>query len=133
MKELRFGGRPVSGPAETRSGGLWSTFRRLSIERPASCVGISKAVLLLTDGRIGPSLDSRVRAGMRIERFDLAGEWLTVLTGVSEDIRAFAQATGMSIQDAAPEAFRHLAPGRLYDMAFGPRERRRPRPSGSAV
>jgi hypothetical protein len=103
---------------------LWLTFRHLSLDRPASCVGISKAVLLLTDGRIGPSLDSRVRAGLGIERVTSASEWVEVLVGVSQDLRAFERANGLSLREAVPEAFRHLGEGRLCDMAFGPRERR---------
>jgi hypothetical protein len=102
---------------------LWSTFRHLSIERPASCVGITKAVLLLTDGRIGPSLDSRVRAGLHIPRIDSAREWVTVLTEISQDIRAFERANNTSLREAVPETFSHLGPGRLCDMVYGPRER----------
>ncbi|MFN2228667.1 MAG: hypothetical protein ACK2VA_02760 [Anaerolineae bacterium] len=104
---------------------LWLLFRRLSLDRPASCVGISKAVLLLTDGRIGPSLDSRVRAGLEIEHVTSAAEWVEVLVGVSLDIRAFERTNGISLREAVPQAFRHLGEGRLCDMAFGPRERRR--------
>ncbi len=40
---------------------LWDLFSGLTTTNAASCVGISKAVLLLADGRIGPALDSQVR------------------------------------------------------------------------
>lgn len=112
------------GPAGVEAlRGLWSTFRHLSLERPASCVGVSKAVLLLTDGRIGPSLDSRVRAGMGIDRVDLGSEWVTVLGEVSRDLLAFERKNGIALRDAVPEEFRHLEDGRLCDMIFGPRGR----------
>jgi len=113
------------GPAqEGAMRGLWRVFRHLSLERPASCVGISKAVLLLTDGRIGPSLDSRVRAGLRIERVDSAREWIALLLEVSQDLRAFEQRNRTSLREVVPQEFSHLEEGRLCDMVFGPRERR---------
>lgn len=45
---------------------LWGIFRHLSYEGAAhgglaGAVGVSKAVLLLSDGRVGPAFDSRVR------------------------------------------------------------------------
>jgi hypothetical protein len=114
----------IGPPQEEAIRGLWTVFRHLSLERPASCVGISKAVLLLTDGRIGPSLDSRVRAGLRIEHVGSSREWIAVLVEVSQDLRAFEQRTGTSLREAVPQEFRHLEEGRLCDMVFGPRERR---------
>jgi hypothetical protein len=115
--------RNMGSPEEQAVRGLWSVFRHLAVERPASCVGISKAVLLLTDGRIGPSLDSRVRAGLRIERVDRAADWIAVLVEVSQDILAYEQRHGTSLHESVPEAFGHLEEGRLCDMVFGPRER----------
>src|SRR4051812_21746062 len=41
--------------------GLWSTFLRLPQAGTATCVGITKAVLLVSGGRIGPAFDSTVR------------------------------------------------------------------------
>lgn len=40
---------------------LWDVFSRLTITKFASCVGITKSVLLVTDGRIGPAFDRQVR------------------------------------------------------------------------
>src|SRR5437773_1182620 len=47
---------------------LWSTFGRLTIDgaEPPKAVGITKAVILATDGRIGPALDTNVRESIRI-------------------------------------------------------------------
>lgn len=47
---------------------LWTIFSRLPTSGAASCVGISKAVLLLTDGRIGPAFDSQVRSKLGVGR-----------------------------------------------------------------
>ena len=40
---------------------LWATFSQLPQRGTASCVGITKAIMLLTNGRIGPAFDSIVR------------------------------------------------------------------------
>jgi hypothetical protein len=40
---------------------LWDTFLKLPHRGSASCVGITKAILLLSNGRIGPAFDSTVR------------------------------------------------------------------------
>jgi hypothetical protein len=47
---------------------LWANFARLPLSGGPSCVGITKAVLLLTEGRIGPALDSRVRVKLGVAR-----------------------------------------------------------------
>ncbi len=99
---------------------LWKNFSLLSIAGVASCVGISKAVLLLTDGKIGPALDSRVRHALGVRPPTTAREWLTILEDVAKDIAAFEASHG-PLMNAVPSRFAHLAYGRLYDMALGPR------------
>jgi hypothetical protein len=99
--------------------GLWDLFSGLTTTESASCVGISKAVLLLTDGRIGPALDSQVRTWLGINRPTTAAAWVGVLEGVGEDIAEFEARNG-PLRDVVPPRFAHLASGRLYDMAFGP-------------
>jgi hypothetical protein len=99
---------------------LWTTFSRLSTSDEPSCVGISKATLLLTDGRIGPAFDSRVRSALGVPRPGTSREWLRVLEDVADDIAAFETSYG-SLTKAVPARFAHLAHGRLYDMALGPR------------
>jgi hypothetical protein len=110
-------------PATERAAlvGLWSVFLRLPQEKFASCVGISKAVMLLSDGRIGPAFDSTVKKKLGIPPPSSPDEWIRALSDVSSDIRAFEAKHGVTLRDVAPERFKHLAYGRLYDMAFGPR------------
>jgi hypothetical protein len=55
---------------------LWTIFSRLPTSGVASCVGISKAILLLTDGRIGPAFDSQVRMELGVARPVTCSEWL---------------------------------------------------------
>jgi hypothetical protein len=47
---------------------LWTVFSGLRQVGTASCVAITKAVLLLSDGRIGPAFDSKVRDKLEIPR-----------------------------------------------------------------
>jgi hypothetical protein len=108
--------------AERAFGQLWETFANLAIERPASEVGITKAVLLLTYGRIGPALDSQVRDSIGVRRIRSYQEWLDVLDAVTDDIAAFEANEG-PLHLAVPARFSHLEYGRLYDMAMGPGNR----------
>ena len=98
---------------------LWRVFADLTTTGSASCVGISKAVLLLTDGHIGPALDSFVRARLGVDKPANATGWLQILDAASADLLAYEALHG-PLADAAPPAYRHLASGRLYDMVFGP-------------
>ena len=100
---------------------LWLIFRQLPQVGEASEVGISKAVMLITHGRIGPALDSRVRKALKIRsRPENADAWLAVLDFVADDIRAFENRHG-PLHTQVPSGFTEYEYGRLYDMALGPR------------
>jgi hypothetical protein len=99
---------------------LWGNFTRLTATGEASCVGITKAILLVTDGRIGPAFDSTVRARLRLERPQNSTDWIGSLDLIADDLAAFESRHGL-LAEAVPNRFRHLAVGRLYDMALGPR------------
>jgi hypothetical protein len=99
---------------------LWTIFSRLPTSGAASCVGITKAILLLTDGRIGPAFDSQVRNKLGVGRPATCREWLQTLQDVGEDIAVFESSHGR-LTKAVPARFAQLAYGRLYDMALGPR------------
>jgi hypothetical protein len=101
---------------------LWSIFRRLPRSHHASCVGISKAILLLTNGRIGPAFDSNVRDRLSIDQINSPSDWIFVLDQIGSDVRSFEQRWGVSLSEAVPPRFRHVEAGRLYDMVLGPRE-----------
>lgn len=101
---------------------LWSIFRQLPISHSSSCVGISKAILLLTNGRIGPAFDSNVRKRLRIDLIKSSRDWIGVLAQIGSDVRSFEQKWGVPLSEAVPPRFRHLEVGRLYDMVLGPRE-----------
>jgi hypothetical protein len=99
---------------------LWTIFSRLPTSGVASCVGISKAILLLTDGRIGPAFDSQVRMELGVARPVTCSEWLQTLEEIGEDIAAFERIHG-AITNVVSPRFAELRYGRLYDMALGPR------------
>jgi hypothetical protein len=99
---------------------LWEVFGALTTHGSASAVGISKAVLLLTDGRIGPALDSRVRTNTGVAAPRDHREWMRVLEEIAEDLASFER-TNAPIPSVVSPRFAHLGVGRLYDMALGPR------------
>lgn len=113
----------LSHSERTALAGLWNIFSSLQQVGTASCVAITKAVLLLSDGRIGPAFDSQVRKKLRIGHLLTPADWITALTEVSDDIQAFEGTHGLSLACAVPPQFSNLAYGRLYDMALGPRSR----------
>jgi hypothetical protein len=102
---------------------LWNIFLNLCYgQAQKGVVVISKAVLLLTEGRVGPAFDSNVRGRLKIIN---AQQWFDSLQKVSEDILAFEAANQCTLQEATPPAFAGLHSGRIYDMALGPREKKR--------
>jgi len=105
---------------------LWAIFEQLSYGASARAglagvVGISKAVLLLSAGRVGPAFDSTVRRNLGIVQIGTPAEWVQALRVVSADISAFERLNNITLQEAAPD-FAHLHAGRIYDMAMGPGE-----------
>lgn len=101
---------------------LWQQVRTRAAGRGvAGCVGITKVVMLLTKGRIGPALDSRVRTELRLPPFDDGAGWLNALMAISEDLRAFESRTHVRIEQLVERQWRPVAVGRAYDMAAGPR------------
>jgi hypothetical protein len=99
---------------------LWDDFSRLTATGSASCVGITKAVMLATDGGFGPALDSQVRGRLSLGKPLSSTEWIRALEGAADDIAAFESRQG-PVASAVSERFGHLRIGRLYDMALGPR------------
>ena len=104
---------------------LWDVFKDLSYsgrsrDGLAGVVGISKAVLLLTEGRVGPAFDSKVRGELGITKIPDAKSWIKNLKRVAEDIAVFEQSNQCTLRSAIPEEYKNLHYGRLYDMIFGP-------------
>ena len=104
---------------------LWNIFEDLSYRGKArnglaGVVGISKAVLLLTDGRVGPAFDSKVRDHLGIENIEDAKQWIGALRQANQDIISFEQNNQTTICECVPPQHSNLIAGRIYDMALGP-------------
>lgn len=100
---------------------LWGVFSALPTIGHAKAVGITKAIKLLTAGRIGPALDSKVREHLGVREPVTAEEWIDVLKLVSQDIRTFESANHCRLEDLVEAEWQPVAVGRAYDMVFGPR------------
>jgi hypothetical protein len=105
---------------------LWDVFEELSYhgqvrQGRAGSVGISKAVMLMTDGRVGPAFDKSVRTALGLGEITHRAQWREALSVVNTDIQEFERATGTRFSEAKPSTFTGLHNGRIYDMALGPR------------
>ncbi len=101
---------------------LWSVFRNLASRDYASCVGISKAIMLLTGGDIGPAFDSNVRTTLGLSRPKNSMEWLECLRAIRDDIKMFEDKHRISIEDLVAQGWAPIKAGRVYDMIAGPRQ-----------
>ena len=72
---------------------IWdSLIGQLCVNREIADIATSKAIHILTTGRIGPALDSNARKVLKILRVYSSEEYLSLLFAVSEDIAAFKKA-----------------------------------------
>jgi hypothetical protein len=104
---------------------LWILFEDLSYSGKCrngltGVVGISKAVLLLTEGRVGPAFDSKVRKKLRTGDILTATRWILNLKRVIQDVARFEESNHCSLKETVPEEYKGFHYGRLYDMIFGP-------------
>ena len=97
---------------------LWNIFLRLPVSGFASCVGITKAVLL---GLVRHLTLKSARSSVWSDQRPV-NDWLLTLQGIGEDIAMFESTHG-PLAKTVPIRFAGLAYGRLYDMALGPRGR----------
>ena len=102
---------------------LWDLFSRsLAGNGETGCVGITKGVMLLTKGRIGPALDSRVRGELGLRQGPKDGpEWLSVLDAIARDLRGFERTNRVKLEELVEPQCGPIAVGRVYDMVAGPR------------
>jgi hypothetical protein len=100
--------------------GVWDAAQCLVTTNDAGIVGISKAVMLLSCGRIGPAFDSTVRKQTGVKAAVTAEQWLAALQLVSRDIAVFELKHGLRIETLLPMGIPQLNVGRVYDMIAGP-------------
>ena len=99
---------------------LWLIFYNLTTREHATCVGITKAVMLLTLGRIGPAFDRVVRGNLKAARPTNSQEWLDCLGAVCSDIKSFESKHRCIVDDLVGEQWMPIHAGRVYDMVAGP-------------
>jgi len=112
---------------------LWKELQQLSFEGKrktkrnglAGVVGISKAALLLTEGAIGPAFDSQVRKKLCVSELTNARQWISAIELAAQDAHRFQVKNNCTLQNAAPDPYRTIKPGRIYDMALGPGRKKR--------
>ena len=103
---------------------LWDIFRALPSSGTANAVGITKAVKLVTMGRIGPALDTVVRRKLRVEEPRSGDEWIATLGAISDDLARFERRHRMPLETLVEARWQPIAVGRAYDMVAGPTARK---------
>ena len=97
---------------------LWRVFEEGLCEGKIKTrvVGISKAILLVTKGRIGPAFDSTVRTVWDV--YD-SKSYLGALRKIADQLAVFESREG-DLEEVAASAEKPAAVGRAVDMVFGP-------------
>lgn len=102
---------------------LWSLLESgICLSKSASEVGISKGIMLLTRGRIGPAFDSSVRETFRFGRITSPDGLLLAYHAVADDLLRFEKLNRLRLEDLLPKGWGSIAVGRIVDMIAGPRE-----------
>ncbi len=106
--------------------GLWRIFEDgLCSKGKATAVGVSKAILLVTKGRIGPAFDSNVKTALNAGYVKDCGTYIKALGEVASQLADFEDREGTTLDDLAKRAGRPADVGRAVDMVLGPREQRK--------
>ena len=122
LSDFELAGTPVIGDSHARSlGNLRNIFKHLCYkdspdEGKAGIVGISKATMMLTDGRIGPVFDSIVREKLKTGDIPDAESWIAALEAVGEDIHRFEVDNGCSLRECIPAHLSEFHTGMIYDI-----------------
>lgn len=99
---------------------LWEVFRALPTVGVAKAVGITKAIKLVTLGRVGPAFDSVARDNMGVDEPATGDEWVDALRAIAKDLAAFERRHQISLESLVEERWAPIAVGRAYDMVVGP-------------
>jgi hypothetical protein len=117
--------RSFQTPDETLTGAvysMWHVFEDgLCVQGQPTEVGVTKAILLVTNGRLGPAFDSNVKMKLNARYVTGPRTYLNALATVAGELAAFEAREQRSIEDLAAEAGRPAEVGRVVDMVLGPR------------
>jgi hypothetical protein len=104
--------------------GLWRIFEDgLCSKGKATEVVVSKAILLVTKGRIGPAFDSNVKTALNAWYVKDCGTYIKALGEIASQLAGFEDREGTTLDDLAKQAGRPADVGRALDMVLGPRGR----------
>ena len=104
--------------------GLWRIFEGgLCLKGKATEVGVSKAILLVTKGRIGPAFDSNVKARLNALYVRDCKTYMKALGEIASELAAFEARELTTLDGLAQQAGRPADVGRAVDMVLGPRRR----------
>ena len=101
---------------------LWEIFKSgLCGRGNATEVGITKAILLVTKGKIGPAFDSNVQ--MELNAWHVVGwkPYYDALAVIADDLVVFEARESAKVEELATRAGRPAEVGRVMDMVLGPR------------
>jgi len=102
---------------------LWRIFEDgLCLKGNATEVGVTKAILLVTKGRIGPAFDSSVKAALNVYVRDCK-TYIKVLGEIASELAGFEARELTTLDGLAEQAGRPADVGRAVDMVLGPRQR----------
>lgn len=101
---------------------MWQVFEDgLYVEGKASGVGVTKAILLVTKGRLGSAFACNVKAKLNAHYVTCPKTYLKAVVAVASELAAFEGREQRTIEDLAVEAGRPAEVGRVVDMVLGPR------------
>ena len=131
VEALGFGGiRTLATPTPVQKSAiqaLWGILQEgLAAPRRASDVGVTKAMMLLTHGRLGPALDSNVRSALGLGRVETADELLAVYGEIAKAVVGLEHRMGANVVDIVPDWAGPVKIGRAIDMMLGPQAKGQP-------
>jgi hypothetical protein len=101
---------------------LWDVFKRgLCTTGEPGEAGVTKAIMLVTEGRIGPALDSNVKAHLGIHSIPSGSDLVEILRFIATDLYSFEEAHQLNVESLVPEERGPVAVGRAVDMILGPK------------
>ncbi|MFZ0773883.1 MAG: hypothetical protein WAN08_20875 [Candidatus Sulfotelmatobacter sp.] len=103
---------------------LWTVFYDgLCMKGTAGHVAITKAILLITRGRIGPAFDSNVKRALGIRYLPNSESLVSFLSSLAKQLLVFEDQYAVRIESLVPIDRGPVAVGRAVDMLLGPKER----------
>ncbi|MBZ5569579.1 MAG: hypothetical protein LAN64_17265 [Acidobacteriia bacterium] len=103
---------------------LWQIFESgLCLNGKATEVGVSKAILLVTKGRIGPAFDSNVKKRLKALYVTDCKTYIKALAAIASELVGFEARELTTLDGLAEKAGRPADVGRAVDMVLGPRRR----------